>query len=236
MRLRLPTVAVFIVLATVAYAVAAPADTKESLQTVVARMDKAANDFKAMTAHVTYVTHTDVLNEDNTETGTVSMKKVQAGEVQGLVNFASPDQYTVKFEKRLVQVYRPKIKQLEKYDLDKYSEQVDRFLMIGFGFSGTELAKDYDMAVIGSEQGRAGKGTIRLQLLPKSSDVRQYVKSIELWIPEQGDPYPESEKILLNSGDYKVITYSDLSINPALKSDALQLKTPPGVKTVFPGK
>ena len=45
-------------------------------------MDKAASEFKTMTAQVTYVTHTDVLNEDNTETGTAIMQKVQPGEVR----------------------------------------------------------------------------------------------------------------------------------------------------------
>jgi len=58
-----------------------------------------------------------------------------------------------------------------------------------------------------------------------------------LWIPEQGDPYPLREKISQPSGDYRLVTYSDVKINPAhLKSDALQLKLPSGVKTEHPGK
>jgi outer membrane lipoprotein-sorting protein len=109
--------------------------------------------------------------------------------------------------------------------------------MIGFGTSGSELAKDYDMTVLGLEplKGQPGK-FIRMRLLPKSAEAKEYVKSLELWIAEQGDPYPVREKILAPSGDYRLVTYSDLKINPALKADALQLKLPPGVKTVYPGK
>ena len=192
-------------------------------------MDKAANDFKSMTAQVTYVTHTDVLNEDDTETGTVTMKKVQPGEVQGLVEFTSPDRKTVTFEKRRVQEYLPKINTLQVFDLDKHGEQLDKFFMIGFGTSGTELAKDYDVTVLGTENWQ-GQPAIHLQLIPKVAEARQYVQKMELWIPEQGDPYPLHEKILEPSGDYRLVTYSDLKINPPLQPDALQLKLPPGVQ------
>ncbi|HYL37160.1 MAG TPA: outer membrane lipoprotein carrier protein LolA [Bryobacteraceae bacterium] len=217
---------------------AAPPNPKEALQAVLERMDRAAGEFKAMTAQVSYVTHTDVLNEDSTETGTVAMQKVQPGEVRGLVEFISPDRHTVTFEKRRVQHYYPKIKTLEVYDLGDRGEQLDRFFMIGFGNSGTELAKDYGMKLLGTEtmKGSTETRAVRLQLIPKSGEAQEYLKSVELWIPEQGDPYPLREKILQPSGDYRLVIYSDLKINPALKPDALQLKLPAGVKTVYPGK
>ncbi len=212
---------------------------KDTLQTLMERMDRAAAEFKAMTAQVTYVTHTEVLNEDTTETATVVMKKIQSGEVQGRVDFSSPDVKTVTFQKRRVQIYYPKIKTLQVYDLDKQGEQLDKFLMIGFGTTGTELAKDYTMTVLGTEppKGAENVPAIHLQLVPKASDARKYVSMVELWIPSEGDPYPVREKISQPSGDYRLVTYSNLNINPAhLKADALQLKLPGGVKTEYPGK
>jgi len=206
-----------------------------NVQQLLGRMDKAANDFKSMTAQVTYVTHTDVLNEDDTETGTVTMKKVQPGEVQGKVEFTSPDRKTVTIEKRRVQEYFPKINTLQVFDLDKHGEQLDKFFMIGFGTSGTELAKDYGVTVLGTESVK-GQPAIHLQLSPKAPEAQQYIQKLELWIPEQGDPYPLREKILEPSRDFRVVTYTDLKINPPLQPDALQLKVPPGVKTEYPGK
>ena len=207
----------------------------DTVQQVLTRMDKAASDFKAMTAQVTHVDHTDVLNDDTTESGTVTMKKVQPGEVQGRVDFTVPDQKTITFEKRRIQEYLPKINTLQVFDLDKHGEQLDRFLMIGFGTSGIELAKDYDVTVLGTENIK-GQSAIRLQLNPKAAEARQYVQKIELWIPEQGDPYPLREKIFEPSHDYRLVTYNDLKINPPLKPDALQLKLPPGVKIEHPGQ
>jgi len=234
MRSALRSLAVSMFLVTSA---APPAASKDNLQDLIARLDRAASAFKAMTAQVTYLNHTDVLGEDDTEKGAVTMQKVQDGEVRGRVDFTAPDAKTVTFEKRRFSIYYPKINTLQVYDLDKHGEQLDRFVMIGFGTSGTELARDYDMTIVASEvpKGQSVEA-IRLQLVPKSGDAREYVKKLELWIPQQGDPYPVQEKISQPSGDYRLVTYSELKINPALKADVLQLKLPAGVKVEHPQK
>lgn len=207
----------------------------DTLQQTLSRMDKAAADFKAMTAQVTYLTHTDVLGDNTTETGAVTMKKVQPEEVQGKVDFISPDRKTVTIEKRRVQEYLPKINTLQIFDLDKHGAQLDKFFMIGFGTSGTELAANYVVTIAGSDTIN-GQAAIRLQLIPKDGDAKNYVQKLELWIPEQGDPYPLREKIWEPTGDYRLVTYSDLKINPPLKADALELKPPAGVKVEHPGR
>jgi outer membrane lipoprotein-sorting protein len=205
---------------------------------VLQRLDSGAAHFLSMSATVTYLTHTDVIDENSTETGQVVMKKVAPGEVQGLINFTAPNQRTVTFEKRSVQIYYPKIKTLQVYDLAEHGEQLDKFLMIGFGTSGSELAKDYTMTVVGTEamKGTAGGQAIHLELIPKSGKAREYVKKLDLWIPEHGDPYPLSEKITEPSGNSRTMTYADRKINPSLPPEALKLKLPPGVKTEHPGK
>jgi outer membrane lipoprotein-sorting protein len=204
---------------------------EDTVQQVLARMDKAANDFKAMTAQVTHIDHTDVLNEDTKEIGTVTMQKVRPGEVEGRVDFTAPDRKTITFQKRKIQEYLPKINTLQVFDLDRHGEQLDRFLMIGFGTSGIELAKDYEVSLLTKD-----KAALQLRLIPKGAEARQYVQKLDLWIPEQGDPYPLREKIFEPSGNYVLVTYEDLKINPPLKPDAMQLKLPPGVKTEYPGK
>ena len=205
---------------------------------ILARMDKAAGEFKNMTARGTYLTHTDVINEDSTETGTAVMKKVAAGQVQGLIDFPAPNQRTVSYENRTVRIYYPKTNIIQEFDLGEQSEQLDQFFKLGFGTSGMELAKEWDVSVLPTvtPKGGEGKQTIRLQLIPKTAEWRKYVTKVELWIPETGDPYPVQEKISAPSGDYRVITYTDLKTNQPLPPDALQLKTALGFKTEYPGK
>jgi outer membrane lipoprotein-sorting protein len=205
---------------------------------ILARMDKAASEFKNMTARASYVTHTAVINEDSPETGTVVMQKVAAGEVRGLINFLGTDKRTVSIENRRVRVYYPKIATVQEFDLGKDGEQLDQFLMIGFGTSGTALAKNYDVSVLPTEtvKGFEGIQTIRLQVIPKTGEARKLITKLELWIPETGDPYPIQEKISEPSGDYRLITYTGIKTNQPLPPDALQLKTPQGVKTEYPGR
>jgi outer membrane lipoprotein-sorting protein len=214
---------------------AAPDSPKD---TVLARMDKAASEFKSMTALVTNMVHTDVINENSTERGTVVMKKVGPGQVQGLIDFRAPDKRTVSFENRRLRIYYPKMNTVQEFDLGKHGEQLDQFLMIGFGTSGTALAKDYDVSLQVPEttKGLEGIQTIRLLLIPKTAEARQYVKQVELWIRDTGLPYPLQEKISAPSGDFRVITYTDLKINQPLAPDALQLKPAPGFKQEYPGK
>jgi len=217
---------------------AAPVTPPDAWPSIQARMDKAAREFKSMTARVTSLVHTDVLNEDNTETGTVVMKKVGPGEVRGLIEFQKPDPRTVSFENRRLRIYYPKINTIQEFDLGKHGEQLDQFFMIGFGTSGTALAKDYDVSERGKEtlKGFEGVQIIRLRLIPKGGEALQYVKQLELWIPESGDPYPIQEKISAPSGDYRRITYTELKTNQPLPPNALQLKTRPGVITENPRK
>ena len=85
-------------------------------------------------------------------------------------------------------------------------------------------------------KGFEGIQAIRLQLIPKTADVLQYVTKVELWIPETSDPYPIQEKISAPSGDYRVITYTELKTNQPLPPGALQLNPRPGFKTEYPGK
>jgi outer membrane lipoprotein-sorting protein len=234
MRLRLSTTLLLIPV----WATPVTPATPKDVEPILARMDKAAGKFRTMAAHVTNVTHTDVLNENSTETGSVVMKKVQAGEVQGLIEFLAPDKRTIAFEKRRLRIYYPRTNTVQEWDLGKHGEQLDQFLMIGFGTSGTSLAKDYTMSVLGADTvtGFEGKQTIRLRLIPKTDEAREYVKQLELWIPEMGDPYPIQEKISAPSGDYRLVTYSGLQINVPLAADALQLKVSGRVITEYPGK
>jgi outer membrane lipoprotein-sorting protein len=207
-----------------------------SLQDLLSRMDQAATSFVAMSANVKYVTHVAVLDDNSQEGGTVLMKKVRANLVQGLIDFTSPDRRTVTIEQRKIQIYTPNMKTVQIFDLGKHGEQLDQFILIGFATSGTELAQAYAMKVLGPEKAQ-GQKTIRVEMIPKSEQAREYLQKLDLWIPERpAQPYPVQEKIYQKSGDYRLVTYSDMRINPPLKPDALKLKLPAGVKTEYPQK
>jgi outer membrane lipoprotein-sorting protein len=216
---------------------AAPAVPNSVLQDLLARMDQAARQFQSMSATLNYTVHTQVIDDDTKESGTVVMKKMGPNQVQAKMDFAPPNQRSALFEGRKVQVYMPAINTLNVYELGDKGDQVDRFVMLGFGTSGTELAHDYEVKILGSET-VLGQRTTKLELLPKLPEVQKLVGKIELWIPEgPAAPYPVQEKIYEKTpGDYRITAYSDFKLNPNLSSDALKLKMKPRYITEYPQK
>lgn len=218
-------------------AVAAGAPTGAQTPTVkelVARLDQAAGPFHTMSAKITRTKHTAVLNDNSTDSGTVYMKKLGTRGVQGVMDITSPDKKTYAFDGEKIEIYYPNMKTVEEYNAGGKGEELENFLMLGFGTSGTELEKNYTMRVGGTET-VGGEKTTRLELEPKSAEAKKLVKEVYLWIPERGD-HPIQEKISEPSGDYTLVTYANLQINPTLKPSDLKLNLPKGVKKVYPQK
>lgn len=215
------------------FAALAANENGANLQDLVSRLDQAALKFKSMSAKIDRVKHTTVLNSDDPESGMVYMRK-NGTRLEGLMDITKPDKKTSAFSVREVQIYYPNMKQVEIYDTGKNGEQLEQFLTLGFGTSGSDLEKTYRMRVVGAETVK-GEKTTHLELLPKSGEAKQIVKQVDLWIGEHN--YPVQEKIYEPSGDFDVWSYSDVQINPDLKPQDVQLKLPAtGVKKVYPQK
>lgn len=211
---------------------ASPTDSAPKLKEVLSRMDQAATQFRSMSAKITRVKHTAVLNNDDEESGTVYMKK-NGPRLQALLDITKPDKKTSVVEGREVQVYYPNMKQVNIYDAGKNGEQLEQFLSLGFGTSGSDLEKTYTMRVVGTETVN-GEKSVHLELTPKSAEATKLVKKIDLWVGEHN--YPVQEKIYEPSGDYDLWTYSDVQINGKVRDQDVKLKLPNGVKRVYPQK
>jgi outer membrane lipoprotein-sorting protein len=193
------------------------------------RMDQAAAKFLQMSADVKRITHTAVLNEDSVESGSVRMRRLPSGEIQGLVELTAPDHKLYSFEKRKLRIYTPAINTVQEFDLGQHGEQLDEFLSIGFGTSGKELAKGYEVDVLADNK---MPQTTRVKLIPRDDEVKKYLTRIDLWITDQN--YPIQEKLWEPSKDYIVVSYSSVQINPNLSADAFTLHTAPNPKVEYP--
>jgi outer membrane lipoprotein-sorting protein len=203
----------------------------ESLSDVLARMDKAAASFQSMSASLTQLDHIEVINENETQNATVKLRRSKAGLI-GRVDFSGPNAKVVAVERRQVQVYYPKSNVVDIYDVGKFGEQLDQFLLLGFGTSGKELEKNYKVRLVGAEN-VGGHPTWHLELIPKSKQAQDIFKKADVWIAQDAD-YPVREKIHKNDQDYTLITYSDVKLNPPLSDKDLELVLPPGVKRMTP--
>ncbi len=213
---------------------ALPLFADEALDRVLARMDKGASSFKAMSAKIRKVSHTAVVNENTVDTGTMKLKRAKPRDMRMLVDLTEPDQKAMAFQGQKLEMYFPKMRTVQEYDVGKNRELLEQFLLLGFGTSGKELAENYTLKVGGTETVGEQK-TTRLELVPKSKEVLQHLKKAELWVSDETG-YPAQQKFYLTGGDYALVTYTELKVNPQLSDSALKLNLPKGVKREFPQK
>jgi len=217
----------------IALTLAAWSKPADDLDAVLARMDQASAAFKGMSAHARRLSHTDVINEDNVDSGTMLLKRSHPRDMRMLVNLTQPDPKTVALQGRKLEVYYPKMQVVDEFDVGKSRELLDQFFLMGFGTSRADLLSAYTIRLVGPDT-VDGQKTQRLELIPKSKEVRQHLNKLELWISEGG--YPIQQKFYLPGGDYMLVTYSEMKINPDLPEAALKLQLPRNVKREYPQK
>ncbi|MFZ0285353.1 MAG: outer membrane lipoprotein-sorting protein, partial [Terriglobales bacterium] len=99
----------------------------------------------------------------------------------------------------------------------------ESFLVLGFGGSGQDLLKSFDVTYSGTEK-IDGIETSKLTLVPKSEKVRNTFDHIWLWIdPARGVSL--RQQLFAPGGDYRLATYSDIQINQKIPEGVFKLKT-----------
>ena len=147
-------------------------------------------------------------------------------------DITEPDQKYVLFSNGTVRVYQPRIDQVTEYNAGKNRADLESFLVLGFGGSGHDLLKLYDVKYLGKEK-VDGVEADKLELVPKSVKVRNNVARILLWIdPSRG--VSVQQQFFEPSGDYRLAKYSDIQLNPKLPDNVFKLKTTNKTKTISP--
>jgi len=213
------------VLSITAAAYAAPA--ADPLDAVMARMDQAAATFKGLTADIQKVSHTDVVNVNDTDSGTIVVKKYKPGDTRIRIDFTSPRQQNVAIGGGKAIVYKPQTNEAQEVDLGKNRGIVDQFMLLGFGSNSSELKNAYTVTLEGPDNVN-GEKTTRIQLIPKDKEVLAHVKKCELWISEKG--WTVQQRFYTDSKDYVLSTYSNMKINPVIADKDVKLELPKGVK------
>ncbi|MBV8552450.1 MAG: outer membrane lipoprotein-sorting protein [Acidobacteriaceae bacterium] len=204
----------------------------ESVNAILARMDAAAPTFHAMSSDVEMLTYTAILSDKTDEKGTLTMQKLKSGEVRAILDFqGASDAREIAFLGKIVRIYYPNLKTYQDYDVGKNTNVLNQFLLLGFGSSGKDLAANYDITAEGAEK-VAGQDAAKLLLAPKNEQVKARLSKIEIWIPNNA-AYPVQQQFYEPSGNYRIVTYTDVKLNPPVKG-TLELKLPHDVKRQGP--
>ena len=207
-------------------AVAAPADSTPdpALDRVLGQMDSAAEKFRTTEASVVWDQYQKVVDEHEEQKGKVYFRHGNNNEVQMAADITDPDQKYVLFNGSKIQVYQPKIDQVTVYNTGKNREAFESFLVLGFGGGGHDMLKLFDIKYLGSEA-VDGTATAKLDLVPKTVNVRNNVDHIVLWIDPSRGISLQQQFFFGKSGDYRLAKYSDIKMNEKIPDSVFKLKT-----------
>ena len=200
----------------------------DPLQKVLNLMDTAAASFRTTQANFEWEQYWKVVNDKETQKGTVYYRR-SGKEIQMMADIADPPK-SVLFSEGKVQVYEPKLKRVTSYEAGKNREAVESFLVLGFGGSGHDMLKSFDVKYLGDET-VGGVSTAKLELIPKSERVRNIFAKIWLWIdPARG--ISVQQQFFEPSGDYRLAKYSDFQLNQRIPDTVFKLKTSGDTKRI----
>jgi outer membrane lipoprotein-sorting protein len=224
---------------------ARPQDPVESspLNTVLKKMDTAAAGFRSTQAEFEWDTYEKVIDEiDEYQTGTIYYRRVgKEKEIEmmadvklagGDLKKLKPEPKYVLFSKGKVKMYQPKTDQVTEFDLGKNRADLESYVVLGFGGSGQDLVKTFDVTYVGADTIN-GIVTAKLQLVPKSEKVRNTYKQIFLWIDlDRG--ISVQQQAFEPDGNYRLAKYSGIRVNEKISDEVFKLKTTSKTQTISP--
>ena len=197
------------------------AQADPNLQKVLGAMDAEAANFHTLQANFVWEQYFKVVNDKDLQSGTVYYRR-SGKEIQMMADITDPAKQVLYSESK-VQVYEPKLKRVTSYEAGKNREAVESFLVLGFGGSGRDLQKSFDVKYAGSEN-VGGVNAAKLELAPKSDRVKNIFAKIWLWIdPARG--ISVQQQFFEPSGDYRLAKYSDIKLNQKVPDSAFKLRT-----------
>jgi len=192
---------------------AVAADDKER---VLRQMDAAAARFHNTTADFQFKSiQTDPVPDEDTQEGTVYYERSgasfrMAGHIRKVDGKPITKIYT--WSKGVLQLYEKTINQITIF---KTSNNLEGYLMLGFGASGKDLESKWNIKYLGSESLPDGKvmvKTEKLELIAKDPAVRKNIARVLIWIdPERA---VSLKQILYeNSSERRECFYFNMKVN-----------------------
>ncbi len=203
------------------------------LPVILKNMDQAASKFQGMKAKIQRVNYTAIVDDKSVETGEIRVRREKSKPVTLLMEIKDPSPLILAVNGTKAEIYRPRIAQVEEYDLSQSKNTLEQAFSLGFGTAGTFLSENYQVKVL-AEEAVEGQPAVKLELIPKSPEMLRRTPKIEMWVSTQNWSAVQQKVYEVGSGDYSLNTYSQIALNPGLKDSDLELKVPRNTKRVFP--
>jgi outer membrane lipoprotein-sorting protein len=149
------------------------------------------------------------------------------------IHFKEPYEYYLALNGAKAEIYRPRIKQVEEYNISKHGDALYQAFLLGIGTSAKYLRDNYDLRILG-EESVGNRKTVRMELTPKSADARKQFPKLEIWVSTQTWQAVQQKLHQTGGEDYRVFTYNDIKLNPKLSDKVFKLDIPKSTKRIRP--
>ena len=192
------------------------------LKSVLDQMDAASAHFKSAQANVRYDNFTRVVNDHDIETGSIYVERSGSGEQMGAVFYntdpsgkpASTPARIVNFDGGTLRIFTIGTNQVDLFKAGANQARYDSFLTLGFGGSGKDLARSWDITDQGPDTIDDVK-TEKLDLVSKDPSVKNMFTHITIWIdPARGVSLKQI--FYAPNNDNRTASYSNIRLNSSI--------------------
>ena len=199
------------------------------LQKVLTEMDAASARFQSAQADFVWDQYTAVVQSHDYQKGTIAFRR-EGGATEMIAHVKTendqPAPKDVLYKDGELDFYQPELKQVTIF---KAGGNIERYLTLGFGGSGKDLAATWNVAYQGTET-IDGVQTAKLDLTPKQPGGNQQFTHITIWVdPKRGISL--KQQVFQDTGDWRTATYSNIKLN-AVPASAFELHLAPGTQKV----
>ena len=223
--------AMFIALGTAWAQQPAQTQNSEELQRILSRLDQTAAEFHTAQASFVWDQYHKVVDEHDFQKGTIYFRRA-GNELQMAADITDPQppKYVLYTDSK-VQVYSTKVDEVDTFNTAKDRGTIESFLVLGFGGSGKDMLKSFDVKYMGREK-MDGTDAVKLELVPKTDKARNTFDHIWLWIDPSLGVSVQQQFFEPQSGDYRLAKYQNIKLNQRIPESVFKLKTTPKTKVV----
>jgi outer membrane lipoprotein-sorting protein len=215
----------FIAAIIVAIPFVASAQNSFTLDQVFAKLDETSKTFRSIETAVEETKVTVIVNDRDVKSG--KMYYTKGKEPRLKLEITKPQAEFVLVANGKLQIYTPKIKQVQEASIAGKQNLVEMLLALGFGQTSQDLKKNYDIT-LAPDEAIDGQKTTVLDLKPKDSGTFQAVR---MWL-DQKEWHAVQLKTTEKSGDYEIFKYTNSKVNSSIPDSRFKLDLPKDVKII----
>jgi outer membrane lipoprotein-sorting protein len=199
---------------------------------VLKQMDTASTKFQRATADFQWDYYEKIVHDTTTQKGSVYFERQGNSTDFGAV-LVDPAATTkskvvkvIQYQSGIVQMFDTGVDQITVLHQGNNQSEIESFLTLGFGGSGSDLAKAWNISDLGTEtlsdNGQPVK-VEKLDLVGKDADSRKNFSHVTIWVdPTRGVSLKQI--FYTATGNYRSAMYSNIKVNGNVHKDQFAIK------------